>query len=194
MSAKLIKEFLMLPNILTLSRILLIPFFLAMFLEKKPTEAFFVFLLAGLTDVLDGLAARLWHQKSKVGLWLDPAADKLLLTAAFVLLSLPEISRPNVIPFLVVSIVIGRDVLIAIAVLILYRLKRQTSFPPSILGKASTVCQVLTVLLVLLFNALGTTPFILSWMYDTTLVATILSGVHYTLAVIPTVFPGEKRI
>jgi len=173
------RELRTLPNLLTLSRILLVPVFLWMMLEKKPVEAFLIFLLAGLTDVLDGLAARLWHQKSKLGLWLDPAADKVLLTAAFVVLSLPGLSKPNAIPLWVVFIVIGRNVLIAIAALLLMRLKGQKAFYPTLLGKVSTVCQVLTVLVVLIFNTLGRTSFILSWLYDATLAATILSGVQY---------------
>jgi len=179
MIAKIWKDLRTLPNLLTLSRILLVPVFLWMMLEEKPAEAFLVFLLAGLTDVLDGLAARFWHQKSRLGLWLDPAADKVLMTAAFVLLSVPGLSKPNAIPFRVVFIVIGRDVLIAIAALLLMRLKGQKAFYPTLLGKVSTVSQVLTVLVVLIFNTLGRTSFILSWLYDTTLAATVLSGVQY---------------
>ena len=88
MSAKFWKELCLPPNLLTLSRILLVPVFVRMMLAGRARDAFLVFLLAGLTDVLDGLAARIWHQKSRLGLWLDPVADKLLLTSAFVLLGL----------------------------------------------------------------------------------------------------------
>jgi cardiolipin synthase len=186
------RELRTLPNLLTLSRILLVPVFLWMMLENKAIGAFLVFLLAGLTDVLDGLAARLWHQKTRLGLWLDPAADKILLTAAFVLLGLPGLSRPNAIPFWVVFIVIGRDVLIAIAALLLMRLKGQRAFFPTLMGKVSTVSQVLTILVVLIFNALGRTSFILSWLYDVTLAATILSGVQYAYMAFRIVVPPEK--
>jgi cardiolipin synthase len=186
------RELRTLPNLLTLSRILLVPVFLWMMLEKKPVEAFLVFLLAGLTDVLDGLAARLRHQKSRLGLWLDPAADKILLTAAFVLLGLPGLSKPNAIPFHVVLIVIGRDVLIAIAALLLMRLKGQKAFYPTLVGKVSTVSQVLTVLVVLILNTLGRTSFILSWFYDATLAATVLSGVQYAYKAFRLVVPPEK--
>jgi cardiolipin synthase len=186
------RELRTLPNLLTFSRILLVPVFLWMMLEEKPVEAFLVFLLAGLTDVLDGLAARLWHQKSRLGLWLDPAADKVLMTAAFVLLGLPGLSKPNAIPFRVVFIVIGRDVLIAIAALLLMRLKGQKAFYPTLLGKVSMVSQVLTVLVVLIFNTLGRTSFILSWLYDTTLAATVLSGVQYATKAFRIVVPPEK--
>jgi cardiolipin synthase len=186
------RELRTLPNLLTLSRILLVPVFLWMMLEEKPVEAFLVFLLAGLTDVLDGLAARLWHQKSRLGLWLDPVADKVLMTAAFVLLGLPGLSKPNAIPFRVVFIVIGRDVLIAIAALLLMCLKGQKAFYPTLLGKVSMVSQVLTVLIVLILNSLGRTSFILSWLYDTTMAATVLSGVQYAAKAFHIVVPPEK--
>jgi len=192
MIAKIWKEFRTLPNLLTLSRILLVPVFLWMMLEEKPVEAFLVFLLAGLTDVLDGLAARLRHQRSRLGLWLDPAADKILLTAAFVLLGLPGLSKPNAIPFRIVLIVIGRDVLIAIAALLLMRLKGQKAFYPTLMGKVSTVSQISTVLVVLILNSLGRTSSILSWFYDATLAATIFSGVQYATKAFHVVVPPEK--
>lgn len=191
MIAKIWKECRTLPNLLTLSRIFLVPVFLWMMLESRPLGAFLIFLLAGLTDVLDGLAARLLHQKSRLGLWLDPAADKILLTAAFVLLGLPGLSRPNAIPLRIVLIVIGRDVLIAIAAFLLMRLKGQKAFNPTLLGKVSTVCQVGTVLLVLILNSLGKTSFILSWFYDATLVATVLSGVQYAVKAFRIVVPRD---
>lgn len=191
-SAGFWKECRKLANILTLSRILLIPVFLWMMLLKKPVEAFLVFLFAGLTDVLDGLAARLWRQRSKLGLWLDPLADKLLMTSAFVLLGLPAISRPNAIPVWVVGIVIGRDVLIALGAVALMRWKGLKTFYPSLMGKVSTVAQVLTVLLVLLFNSLGTSPFILPWMYQAVVVATVLSGGHYAWLARPKLNGREK--
>ncbi|HEX2695066.1 MAG TPA: CDP-alcohol phosphatidyltransferase family protein [Acidobacteriota bacterium] len=192
MSAKFWKDLSLPPNLLTLSRVLLVPVFVRMMLAGRPRAAFLVFLLAGLTDVLDGLAARLWHQKSRLGLWLDPVADKLLLTSAFVLLGLVRVSRPNAIPFAVVAIVIGRDVMIAIGALILFWWKGQKAFFPTLLGKVSTVAQVLTVLAVLVSNVAGKTPSILSWIYDVTLVATVASGVQYFIMSLP-LFGSRKR-
>lgn len=185
MSARFWKELCLLPNLLTLSRILLVPVFVWMMLAGRPKEAFLVFLLAGLTDGLDGLAARLWHQKSRLGLWLDPVADKILLTSAFVLLGLHGVSRPNAIPFTVVAIVIGRDVMIALGALILFWWRGQKAFFPTLLGKVSTVAQLLTVLAVLILNARGTAPPLLRWAYDTTVVATVASGVQYFLMSLP---------
>jgi cardiolipin synthase len=185
MSARFWKELSLPPNLLTLSRVLLVPVFVWMMLAGRPREAFLICLLAGLTDVLDGLAARLWHQKSRLGLWLDPVADKLLLTSAFVLLGLPGVSRPNAIPFTVVAIVIGRDVYIAIGAFVLLLWKGQKAFFPTLLGKVSTVAQVLTVLAVLVLNARGTAFPHLSWAYDVTLVATVASGVQYFIMSLP---------
>ncbi len=80
-----------LPNLLSLSRILLTPVFVWMMVQKRPWAAFIVFLAAGATDALDGFTARMLHLKSTLGLWLDPVGDKVLLTSAFVVLTLPAL-------------------------------------------------------------------------------------------------------
>ncbi len=192
MSANFWKECCLIPNLLTLSRILLVPVFVKMMLDGRPRAAFIVFLLAGLTDVLDGLAARIYHQKSRLGLWLDPVADKLLLTSSFVLLGLSQISRPNAIPLTVVCIVIGRDVMIAVGAIVLLLWKGQKAFFPTLLGKVSTVAQVLTILAVLALNAHGTASPLLRWAYDTTLVATVASGVQYFILTLPLLADQKK--
>lgn len=167
------------PNYLTLLRIILVPVFVMFLLKHKQTEAFLVFLAAGLTDVLDGLAARIWHQHSVAGLWLDPLADKLLIFSSFFLLSLPDFAHPNTMPWRVFWVVLGRDLLIVIGAAVLFFLKIKQSFPPTLLGKTSTVCQVLTVLAVLFFNFLPKEVNLLSWLYDLTVLATVLSGLQY---------------
>lgn len=168
------------PNILTILRILLVPVFLAMMLQQKTFHALAVFLVAGATDILDGLAARIWHQKTKIGAVLDPAADKLLLTTGFVLLTIPSLSSPHVIPLWLTLAVVGRDIVIVIGAFILFKLIGQKTFYPSLLGKTSTFCQVLVVFLVLLFNAFEVISISLIWAYYVTLIATILSGIHYS--------------
>lgn len=167
------------PNYLTLLRILLVPLFVILLLKHRQAEAFFVFLAAGLTDVLDGLAARLWHQHSIAGLWLDPLADKLLIFSSFFLLSFPDFAHPNTMPWKLFWAVLGRDLLIVVGSGILYILKIKQSFPPTLLGKTTTVCQVLTVLAVLFFNFLQKEISLLSWLYDLTLLATVVSGLQY---------------
>lgn len=167
------------PNYLTLVRILLVPLFVILLLKHRQAEAFFVFLTAGLTDVLDGLAARLWHQHSIAGLWLDPLADKLLIFSSFFLLSFIDFAHPNTMPWKLFWAVLGRDLLIVVGAGILYLLKIKQSFPPTLLGKTTTVCQVLTALAVLFFNFLQKEISLLSWLYDLTLLATVVSGLQY---------------
>lgn len=168
-----------LPNILSFLRILLVPVFVAAILHKKAFEALAIFTLAGLTDVLDGFTARIWRQKTKIGAFLDPAADKLLLTASFVLLSFSSLSFPNFFPLLLTVVVIGRDLIIAMGSFVIYRLKNQKTFYPSLLGKASTVCQTGAVFLVLFFNYLGVSRPFIDWIFYLVLAITLLSGFQY---------------
>lgn len=167
------------PNLLSLLRIFLVPVFLLMIIRQKVFNALVIFLVAAATDLLDGLFARIWHQKTKIGALLDPAADKLLGTSAFIMLTLPAFSFPNVIPLWLTVVVIGRDLLLAISAFILYRFTTQKNFSPSLLGKATTFCQMAVILLVLFFNSTETSPPFLGLFFHLTLIATLLSGIHY---------------
>ncbi|OGD11800.1 MAG: hypothetical protein A2Y86_06330 [Candidatus Aminicenantes bacterium RBG_13_62_12] len=169
-----------LPNILSLSRILLIPFFLWAMTARRPLAALLVFSAAAATDFLDGLAARLLKQRSRLGLYLDPAADKLLMTAAFIVCTLPGVSRPNALPLALTVIVVSRDAAILLGAWVLYRLAAVKMFIPSLWGKLSTICQMACLFLVLLFNALGWKPGPpLAAVYLLTLAATLVSAGHY---------------
>jgi cardiolipin synthase len=183
-----------LPNLLTACRIVLVPVFLVMVIQKKVLGSLAIFLLAGLTDVLDGFIARTWHLKTKIGTLLDPAADKLLLTTAFILLTIPSLSIPNFVPLWLTISVIGRDVVIALGSLIILLVRGQNDFSPTVLGKTSTVCQVGTILLVLLFNYLQTSPSLLSPFYYITLAATLLSGIHYAYLGLMILFFPQKKV
>lgn len=174
-----LRAFLMLPNLLSLLRIVLVPVFVLEVLAGRPRSALIVFFLAGTTDVLDGWAARSLDLRSKTGLWLDPAADKILLTAAFVILSLPGGAGPNILPLWLAIAVIGRDVLLVAGSLVIILLRGEKKFYPSLVGKASTVSQVSTILAVLLFNAFGCVSPELSWLYGLTFALTLISAVHY---------------
>jgi len=164
-----------LPNCLSLLRIFLIPVFLVLMVNRKITEAFIVFLLAGFTDILDGFTARLLHLKTKIGAFLDPMADKLLMTASFIILTIPSLNSPNVIPFWLTISVIGRDLLIVSAAFVLYKLRGQKTFLPSILGKTCTVLQVMVPILVLFLNFRQIESHLLIWLYSLTLLFTFLS-------------------
>jgi cardiolipin synthase len=107
-----------LANQLTLVRLLLIPVFVILTLYGEFGWSLAVFAFAGLTDLLDGLAARLAGQKSELGAWLDPAADKLLLVTTFIVLTLPNIGLVNRIPLRLTILIISRDVGIVLTVAI----------------------------------------------------------------------------
>ena len=170
-----------LPNALSLSRVLLTPVFVVLMVQRKAWPAFVVFLIAGATDALDGFAARTLHQKSELGLWLDPIGDKVLLTAAFVVLTIPSLARPNALPLGLTALCIGRDVAIAGSALILVAWRAVRTFKPGLLGKASTICQVFLIYAVLLLNALGRTHDGLRWLYLLTAALAAASWAQYAV-------------
>lgn len=131
-----------LANFFSIARILLTPVFLIMVLNHKATGALIIFSLAALTDFLDGTTARLLNQKTKLGAYLDPAGDKFLMTTSFIILTIPSLNLYNIIPLWLTIAIIGRDLLIVTGAFIIYKFKGQKTFNPSILGKASTVCQM----------------------------------------------------
>ncbi len=138
------------PNLLSLLRMGLIPWFVVAVLDGDSTQALWVFAVAGVTDALDGFIARFWKQQSALGAYLDPMADKLLLVTAYVVLSIPGLREGLVIPAWVTALVITRDVVIVVVALILYLAQGISQFPPTPLSKLNTGTQVGTVILVLL--------------------------------------------
>ena len=164
------------PNLLTLLRICLAPFLVAAILENRFGLSFMLFLAAGLTDALDGLLARVLQQRTMLGHYLDPVADKALLSTLFLVLM-----HKGLIPTTVTVLVFGRDVGILLVAAILYAAAGRREFHPSIFGKANTLAQVTAVAAVLLHQL---TP--ASWVVALRLVAldatvglTIASGLHY---------------
>lgn len=194
MEIKAKEKFLTLPNILTLLRICLIPVFFIMVIQRQALGALLIFFLAGLTDVLDGFTARMWHLKTKIGTLIDPIADKLLLSTAFILLTFKDMDLPYMIPLWLTAVVVSRDLVILIGGGVIYLLKGEKNFPPSVFGKISTVLQVGAVFLVLLANYVQvsswsrysflsslTSPSFLSAFFVITLTSTIVSGLYYIL-------------
>jgi cardiolipin synthase len=167
------------PNVLSLFRILLVPFFLRMILIRRPTEALLIFVLASLTDLLDGFTARVWHQRSKLGTILDPAGDKLLMATSYVVLTIPKLGVPNYIPLGLTVLVFARDIMIVAGAAYAFVSWGQKTFAPSILGKVTTACQVGTVFLVLWLNHLRTAAGYMPWVFRITALATVASGVYY---------------
>ncbi len=169
------------------------PFFIYYLLATNTQRAFYVFLLAGLTDILDGTAARLFHQRSKLGSMLDPAADKLLMASAFVLLGIPSLNKQNTLPLWLIITVVSRDLVIAFGALLLNRLKGVHHFQPSILGKTSTVVQVGVITVVLFFNILEQSPPYLIWLYWGTFFLTLASGINYVFRWLPSLWKKKTR-
>lgn len=140
-----------LPNLLSLLRMGLIPLFVIALLRGEAVKALAIFATAGLSDALDGFLARVLNQRSLLGAYLDPIADKLLLTTAYIVLTAVNGTAGWVpIPLWVTVLVIARDVLILVVALALALALDVTEFPPTILSKLNTVCQVAGVILVLL--------------------------------------------
>ena len=144
-----------LPNALTLLRILAIPFFAIAVWYGHHWQAFILFAAAGFTDLLDGFIARTFNQGSDLGAVLDPAADKLLMTTAFVLLAWRTQGMTAPIPVWVAILAIMRDLVISFYAFASVDRLSDSKFHPSLLGKLSTAAQLLAVSLGLLFNALG---------------------------------------
>jgi cardiolipin synthase (CMP-forming) len=170
------------PNLLSLLRMGLIPLFVILVVNGDLRKALLVFVVAGVTDALDGFIARFWHQQSPLGAYLDPIADKLLLTTAYVMLSIPSLNHGTRIPAWITTLVIARDVLMVSVALGLYLAEGIKRFPPSVLSKINTILQVAAVVLVLVSGAFPDLRSI-ELAAETTLYLvaglTVASGLHY---------------
>jgi len=165
-------------NQLTLLRMLLIPALVILLVYNHDAWALAVFVIAGVTDALDGWFARR-GQKTSLGAWLDPMADKLLLVTTFVVLTLPGIGLVNRIPLWLTILVISRDVGIVLTVAIVNIAVGHRTFRPSIFGKLATGIYILTCVVVMFFNALGQPSPVVTWAIYLALAATLFSGFHY---------------
>lgn len=170
------KDFGAVPNQLTFLRICLVPFLVLAISDAHYRTGFALFLIAGLTDGLDGLIARLLHQKTVLGAYLDPVADKLLLSTLFLVMT-----HMNLISWRVTVLVFGRDLGILVVSAILYASLGWRDFHPSLYGKANTLAQILALVAALLGQFYAA-----AWVVDVrktalliVVVLTIFSGLHY---------------
>jgi cardiolipin synthase len=168
------------PNQLTLLRMLFLPFIIINLLNRHYNWALSLFVLAGLSDGLDGLLARKLHQQTLLGQYLDPIADKLLMSTMFLVLSI--LHR---IPWKYTVLVFTRDISILAVSAVLFAIAGLRDFRPSIFGKANTFAQVMAVFLVLLFEV-----YRVRWVWIARVVSlravfffTIISAIHYTILV-----------
>lgn len=170
-----------LANQLTILRIVLIPAFVLLLVYGYLGVALLVFITAGLTDALDGLIARRAGQRTSLGAWLDPMADKLLLVTTFIVLTAPAIPLTNYLPIWLTVIVISRDVVIVGVVAIVNLAVGPRTFPPSIWGKLATASFILTVVVVMYFNYLRQESILIDVAVWISLALTIISSAHYFL-------------
>jgi cardiolipin synthase len=171
-------------NQLTILRMLLIPAFVILLLYGYQGWALVAFLAAGLTDLFDGLIARLTRQKTTLGAWLDPMADKLLLVTMFVMLTLPDIGSANRLPLWFTVLVISRDVAIVLTVAVINLAVGPRTFRPSIFGKTATATYILTGVAALYFNYLGQTSAVVTAFVYASLVITLVSAFHYLVQIV----------
>lgn len=166
-------------NQLTLLRVLLIPAFVILVVYGYLGWALIVFATAGLTDALDGLLARWWRQKTSLGAWLDPMADKLLLVTTFIVLTLPGLGLANRLPIWLTVLIISRDVVIVLTVAIVSLAVGPRTFRPSIYGKIATATYIVTAVVAMLFNYLGYHSRLVDAAIYASLAITLVSGIHY---------------
>lgn len=170
-------------NQLTLTRMLLIPAFVILLLYGYRGWALVVFAAAGVTDLFDGLIARRTGQKTTLGAWLDPMADKMLLVSMFVMLTLPGVGAPNRLPLWFTVLVISRDIGIVATVAVVNLAIGPRTFRPSIYGKIATALYVVTGVTALAFNYLGQPSALVTVLVYASLVITFISAGDYAIKV-----------
>ena len=166
-------------NQLTILRIALVPAFVILVLYGYLGWALVTFTAAGLTDALDGLIARRAGQRTALGAWLDPMADKLLLVTTFVILTWPDIPLTNHLPVWLTVLVISRDVAIVLTAAVINLAVARRTFKPSLLGKAATGIYILTGIVALYGNYRGLPDGLLSVFVYLTLAITLISAADY---------------
>src|SRR5918995_4637369 len=177
------------PNLLTVFRMVLIPVFVTFLFYQRFVLALAVFVIAGLTDGLDGILARRFDQRSQLGTVLDPIADKLMLVTAFVVLSMRGVFPQPLpshlpIPFWVTVAVISRDVFIVVGAAAINIMTGFRGFRPSWLGKLNTTVQIVAIAIIIFAASVPYgTGYYLPTLYATVFALAILSGAHYVFFV-----------
>jgi cardiolipin synthase len=178
-------------NQLTFLRLILVPVFALCMLYGHPGWALLTFLIAGVTDALDGLIARVMGQPTTLGAWLDPMADKLLLLTMFVMLTLPGLGLANHVPLWLTVIVISRDVAIVLTVAVVNLAVARRTFRPTLLGKAATAIYILTGVCALYENYRGVQSALVQVFIYLSLAVTLISSIQYVMRVPSWISAGE---
>ena len=161
------------PNLITILRVLLVPIFIIYMINDKTLGSLIIFVIASVSDALDGFIARVFHKKSDLGAYLDPLADKILLIAAYITLAILKM-----IPAWLAVLIISRDVIILLGVLVLYLNRHPVKIHPSLLSKSTTCLQIATILMILSNSYLNLEP-INIYAFWLTGGFTIASGLQY---------------
>jgi len=163
-----------LPNMITLARVILVPIFIIVSINQDFGWALLIFAIAAVSDAVDGLLARLLQQRTVLGSYLDPVADKLLTASAYVILAIL-----NILPGWLTVIVISRDVLIILGIMILFLTSHPLEIRPSLASKLTTILQFCTVVSALVSQYAFSIPFLIDFLIWGTAVATVISGLQY---------------
>jgi cardiolipin synthase len=164
------------PNFITLIRIILVPIVVILLIQGSFRKALVVFIVAGISDAVDGFLARFMHQQTVIGAYLDPIADKALLISTFVTLSILHI-----IPAWLAVIVISRDFIILLGISVLFIMSVSVEIRPALVSKMTTLLQVGTIFLALFIRCLpdGVDHKWLDIFFWGTAIFTVVSGLHY---------------
>ena len=162
------------PNLITAFRIILVPVFVIYLINDRLNAALVVFVVCMVSDGIDGMVARLFNQKSRLGAYLDPLADKTLLVTAFVLLGVK-----GYLPSWLTVTAIARDVMILLGVLVFHLNRLELRIRPSAVSKINTCFQFITLTMVLLKGCVLLPPTVYAAFYYITAGLTIISGLHY---------------
>jgi len=163
-----------LPNSLTILRILLIPVFIGFLLYERYEYSLAVLLLAGLTDGLDGTIARVANQRTRLGAYLDPLADKLLLTSGFVTLSVLHL-----VPSWIAIVVVSRDMMLMTGTLLARLTESHLDISPTLLGKGTTLVQLSYLILVVVLTSRQMDLRLIQPLLYLMVCVTVMSGFHY---------------
>jgi cardiolipin synthase len=169
------------PNVLSLLRMGLTPLFIISLVNGQPVAALAIFAAAGITDALDGFIARTYGQQSRLGAYLDPVADKMLLMSAYVILAIPGVHSGAHIPPWVTVLVIARDLIIVVMVLTFYLALGVRRFSPTLLSKVNTIVQVVTAVVVLASGVWRALVQPAEWAAYGVAATTVASGVDYII-------------
>jgi cardiolipin synthase len=176
-----------LSNALTLFRLVLVPAFLIALIYDRLVLALCIFLLAGVTDVLDGFTARYLKQQTVLGAYLDPLADKLLMTVSYI-----SLAAVGLMPAWLAVVVVSKDLFISLGVGILYFSGQKVAAVPTLWGKQTTFLQIVTVALVLLLALQESEAADLGPLYWLTALVTAASGLHYVLRGVRSLPPASN--